>query len=173
MLKGCWRTEEKHRTCQSVMMSGTASPASALLPHLLFTWSWHSVAAWLKAPAAPAKPLSCPALLSCMSASEVKHVSGAWDEAREREMSQMNTCQVMSSPASSDDQPQLFGCTEAHSAAPVWVCFSSHNCSTEQGRYLQGFHNSLVMKPTEFKQGRAGHLQRSVVPYCQCGWVKL
>ncbi len=64
ILKGYWCTEAKHHTCQSVMMSETASPASALLPHLLCTWSWHSVAAWLNlAPAATARPLSCPALL--------------------------------------------------------------------------------------------------------------
>lgn len=155
ILKGYWCTEAKHRTCQSVMMSETASPASALLPHLLPTCTWHGVATWLNlAPAATARPLSRPALLSCTSASEVKHVSGAWDEAREREMSQMNTCQVMSSPVSADDRPQLFRCSEAHSAAPVWRRFSSHNCSTEQARYSRGFHNSLVMKSTEVKRGR-------------------
>lgn len=76
---------------------------------------------------------------------EVKHVSGAWDEAREREMSQMNTCQVMSSPVSTDDQPQLFWCTEACFVAPVGGRFSSQN-RTHCSRV---FYDSLAMKPTE------------------------
>lgn len=85
---------------------------------------------------------------------EVKHVSGAWDGAKEWEMSQMNTCQVMSSPVSTDDQPQLFQCTEAQSATPVWRHFKSHNCSTEKACCSQGFHESLAMKSAEVKRGR-------------------
>lgn len=153
ILKGYWCTEAKHCTSQSVMMNETSSPTSALLPQLLFTWSWHNIVAWQNfVPAATAKPSSCPALLYCMSASEVRHVSGAWDEARKREMSQMNTCQVMSFPVSADGRPQLLECTETHCAAPVWSRFCSHNSSTEQASYLQGFHNSLVIKPTEVKR---------------------
>lgn len=52
-------------------------------------------------------PWSCPALPSRAGASKVKHVSAALDEAKEQEMSHMNTCQVMSSPVSADDGPQL------------------------------------------------------------------
>lgn len=149
ILKAYWCTEAQHCTCRSVMMSETSSLTSPPF----FTWFCHSEAAWQDfACPATAKPLSCPALLMCMSAMEVKHVSVAWDVARRREMSQKNTCQVMSSPVSADGLPQLLKCTETHCAAPVWSHFCSHNSGTAQPRCLQGFHYSLVMKPNEVKR---------------------
>lgn len=81
------------------------------------------------------------------------------------QMSQMNTCQVMSSPLSADGRPQLLKCTETHCAAPVWSCSCSHNSSTEQARYLQGFYYSLVMKPTEVKRDRQDISNRAWFQY--------
>jgi len=143
--KGDRFTEAKHHTCQKCEDEWDCVPC--LGPSHLTSFTLQLL---LPRP----RPSSTPAPLSCPGASEVKHVSGAWDEAREREMSQMNTCQVMSSPVSADHWPQLFRCNEAHCAAPVWRRLSSHKCSGEQALYSQGVYNSLVMKPAEVKRGR-------------------
>lgn len=80
-------------------------------------------------------------------------------------MSQMYTCQLMSSPLSPDERPQLFLCTEPQSVAPVRSPFFV----LIQVRHRTGaFIAPPVVKSTEVKQageqisGRAGlHIERA------------
>lgn len=114
-----------------------------------------------------------PVLCRSRSSDPVLHKSlggEACVRATEQEMSQKNTCQVMSSPVSTDDRSQLFQSTEAYSAAPVWGRFNSHNCSRRQGPLLTRL---LLLPDDEANRGQTGktvHLQQSVVPLCQVGW---
>lgn len=164
MLKGFWCTEANHLSnpddewdCITCIYPLTSSPF-----HMVF---WHGLAILVNlVPEATAKPLSW------VSASEVKHVSGARDEAREQEMSQMNTCQVMSSPVSIDDWPQLFWCTEAQAAAPVWGSFSSHTTAAQNGAAPHWAFVTLQCGASRVQMGQSVHLHQNVVSYYQHCW---
>lgn len=96
------------KVCRWVRLS-----SSAPLPHFLLTW--HGVAQNLTpATPGPALIVSSPPLLCKCLRGEVC-VRDLRETAREWAMSQMNTCQVMSSPVSADDRTQLFGHTEPQS----------------------------------------------------------